>query len=314
MQTYPDIARDLAKFIEKFRDLIRSGHAPEKAVCDLSIEHVYPVNSDRRHTMHLSTLQSPLKVLQNARERLSTLLEDKDEDLDSGCQENNDLMLSVVKQITEVNMKICASLIGGFMEQQIRIPLLKSETDTAHRLSETSSPAAMGTWALFSHSFTELQMMLSKVQGNSILLELADYLSSMSLDKDIKKTSSRSSKYAAKLQFLLQGMQQKTITCSSKYISYSLERQLCDHKKFNKKATVKYLTDNWDKIFKGDALSLVASSHRSLVARWLKWAVLVHDLRESLAKYTCVGVTGLINSGKSRLVSDLFGLQVGGRS
>jgi len=66
----------------------------------------------------------------------------------------------------------------------------------------------------------------------------------------------------------------------------------------------------WDEIFKGDALSLVAKSHRSLVARWIKWAVLVHDLRESLAKYTCVGVTGLVNSGKSYLVSKLFGIEV----
>ena len=73
---------------------------------------------------------------------------------------------------------------------------------------------------------------------------------------------------------------------------------------------VKELVKRWDEIFRWDALSLVAKSHRSLVARWLKWAVLIHDLRESLAKYTCVGVTGLINSGKSCLVSKLFGLQV----
>lgn len=311
LKTYPDIAKNLFAYVER----IRSSRVQQNtAVCGLSIEHVYPVNSTRRHTMRMSTLQSPIEVIRNARDTISSLLEDNTENLESSSpatEENNEKMLKIVKEIREGNMKICASLIGGFMEQQIHIPLIKSEVDTASMLSETLSPAAIGTWALFSYSFDELKDMLSRVQARSpLLLELADYLSSMSLDKDLKKTSCGSSMYATKLQFLLQGMREKTINCSSEYISYSLERQLCDNEKFQKSTSVKDLITNWDKIFERDALSLVAKSHRSLLARWLKWAILVHDLRESLAEYTCVGVTGLINSGKSLLVSKLFGIQV----
>ena len=70
------------------------------------------------------------------------------------------------------------------------------------------------------------------------------------------------------------------------------------------------LVEKWDEIFKGDALSLIAPSHQYITARWLKWAILIHDLRLALAKYTCVGVTGLVNSGKSQLVKKLFGVQV----
>lgn len=268
--------------------------------------------------MHVSTLKSPIEVLRNAREEIASLINSND-DLDSstrGTQSNNEQMLSIVREVIDKNLTMCASLIGGFMEQTIRIPLLKSKEDTAFLLSETSSPVAMGVWALFSLHFNGLQNMLSRMQGNPLLVQIADYISVIISDEDERQASntrlrlSRNSKYAGKLQFLLQGMRGKTISCSSEYISYSLEHQLCNNLKFDKNISVKNLIKDWDKIFKGDALSLVAKSHRSLVARWLKWAILVHDLRESLAQYTCVGVTGLVNSGKSLLVSSLFDLKV----
>ena len=115
--------------------------------------------------------------------------------------------------------------------------------------------------------------------------------------------------YAGKLQFLLQGMQQ-IVTASSQYISYSLERQLYSSKKVDRNETLKHLITQWDKIFKNDALSLIGESHRPLVARWLKWTILIHDLRETLAQYTCIGVTGLVNSGKSLLVQKVFKIEV----
>ena len=307
---YPEIANKLAKY-----SLLNFTNPKHDAVCNLSIEHIYPINSFRRHSVVCSTLQSPLEVLLNSRDELASLMGAAD-DLDSSNQEtppNNDQMLSLVKEVIGHNLKMCASLIGGFMEQTIRIPLLKSKEDTAFLLSKTSSPVAMGVWALFSLHFTDLHNMLSRMQGNPLLVEIADYISVIvSDDKQLTNRSSSKlqSKYAGKLQFLLQGMRGKTISCSSEYISYSLEHQLCNNLKFDKKISVKELIKDWDKIFKGDALSLVAKSHRSLVARWLKWAILVHDLRESLAKYTCVGVTGVVNSGKSLLVSTLFGLNV----
>ena len=66
----------------------------------------------------------------------------------------------------------------------------------------------------------------------------------------------------------------------------------------------------WGKLFEDNILSLVALSHRPLIARWLKWALMVHNLREELARYMAVGVVGLVNSGKSRLVNTLFGIKV----
>ena len=280
-------------------------------ISNLSIEHVYPVDSHRRYATHISTLQSPLEVLRDAREKITSFIEDsqqEDHNTSQGTQSSNEQMLTLVRDINEHILAICAALLGAFMEQQIRIPLIKSEIGTAGVLSEMTSPVAMGVWALFSMGFEELQDKLSSLQGDPLFVEIADYISGV-LSDNLQKPSHRSSKYDGKLQFLLQGIK-RTVSCSSQYISYSLEHQLCSNLKFDKGTTIKKLIDSWDEIFHGDALSLVAKSHRPLIARWLKWAILIHDLRESLAKYTCVGVTGLVNSGKSQLVSRLFGVQV----
>lgn len=298
MRTYPHIANRLERMMKKFV-------FTESIICNLSIEHIYPIHSIRRHSLWIPTLQSPIEVLRSARDEITKLMINDNEDVDSSSQFSNEQMLTLVKQISDNNLKICASLIGSFMENQIKIPFLKSEEGTASKLSEAFSPVAMGVWALFSMSFDKLREMLSGMDGNPLFVEIADYISLIS-----SNDQKRSSKYAGKLQFLLQGMIDKTVTCSSKYISYSLEHQLRNNLKFEKDITIKTLVKDWDKIFKGDALSLIAKSHRSLVARWLKWVVLVHDLRETLAKYTCVGITGLINSGKSCLVSQLFDLEV----
>ena len=309
---------DIAIYLDKLAETIASQAAATRGglnvVCNLNIEQVYPT-SPRRQTVYTRTLKSPVNVLKDAREKLASFVEDITSDVHSvneaqSTETNNEELVEVLKDIQENELQICAALLAGFMEQQIRIPLLKSPADTAKVLSSRTAPVAVGVWALFSLSYTDLQKMLSQTQGNALLVEIADYISGIFHPEENQKQSKTSDrKYAGKLQFLLQGIK-KTVSCSSQYIGYSLEHQLCNNPRFDKSIPLRKLIDNWEKIFKGDALSLVAKSHRPLIARWLKWAVLVHDLREALAKYTCVGVIGLVNSGKSLLVNTLFKLQV----
>lgn len=284
-------------------------------ICGQSIEQVYPGNPFRRHTTRPYTLKPPAQVLKDAREQLADFIEKAQEDLGPDDVQNteaiNEQMLQLVKDICDQDLKICSALLAAFMEEQIiRIPLLKSPMDTAEALSSRTAPVAVGVWALFSMSYSDLQKMLSSTGGNSLIVEIADYIAGI-FDPNLKQPENKhaNSMYAAKLQFLLHGIQ-KTVSCSTQYISYSLEHQLCSNLRFDKSISIKKLIENWDKIFEGDALSLVAKTHRPLISRWLKWAVLVHDLREALASYTCVGVIGLINSGKSQLVSTLFKVEV----
>lgn len=107
----------------------------------------------------------------------------------------------------------------------------------------------------------------------------------------------------------------ETVSCNSHYVSYSLERQLielCKKLDINESTPLETLIHNWDQIFKDNVMSYVVRSHRSLIARWLKWALMIHHLREELARYTAIGVVGLVNSGKSLLVSTLFDIKVNG--
>ena len=289
-----------------------------------SIEHFCPFGL-RRHGLKDCQLRSPLQVLKEAREQLMSFVESSD--VDSSDQENtlaiNAEMVTIVRNIQEKNVKTCAALLAAFMEQTIHIPMLKSNIDTAKFLSSEQASVAMGTWAFISMGFDNIEKILSSSQGSSLMVEVEDYIMGV---HELSKKSCKSEeqtrpisdrRYAAKLNFLVNGIKKNTggrsVTCSTQYISYSLEHhlfKLSQQLNFDKSFSVKQMVEQWDSTFKDDALLLVAKSHRPLIARWLKWALLVHDLREVLASYTCVGVIGLSNSGKSLLVSSLFDIQV----
>lgn len=306
----------LKKIIEQGSRKIESGRSLN-AVCGFNIERVYPIYPSRGSSLHpSSSLQSPMEVLKQTKEKLSSFAEEAKHDSElmpgEGYTEREmtvvDEMLGVVKDIRENHLRICASLLSAFMESQIRIPLLNNPAATAKVLSSKAAPVAMGVWALFSMSFADLQRMLQSTEDNELFIQIADYISGILAESD-KPSQSKDRMYAGKLQFLLRAMQ-ITTCCNRQYISYSLEHQLHKNLKFDPSIPVEELTDKWNTIFKDDALSLVAKPYRSLIARWLKWALLIHDLRESLAKYTCIGVVGLVNSGKSQLVNSLFRVQV----
>ena len=293
-----------------------------------SIEHFCPFGPRRQNDRKEHQLRSPLQALKEAREQLLSFIENSQ--IDATDQENtlavNTEMLRIVRDIQEENLKTCAALLAAFMEQTIRIPMLKSNIDTAKFLSSEQASVAMGTWAFISMGFDNIEKILSSSEGSSLIVEVEDYIMgvhelskklSCKSEEQSRPTKSADRKYAAKLNFLVNGIKKNTggrsVTCSTQYISYSLEHhlfKLSQQLHFDKSLSVKQLVEKWESTFKDDALLLVAKSHRPLIARWLKWALLVHDLRETLASYTSVGVIGLSNSGKSLLVNSLFDIQV----
>lgn len=268
-----------------------------KVVAKMNIGELY--SADGGKSAHF---RSPLQILREGIAKLSTFTE-----VHSLGTANlpNEQMLALITSIFQKDVNLCALLLGAFMEQQIRIPLIHSARNTAETLSSQTAPVAVGVWALFSQNHASLLAKLKSNNRSQLLVDIREYIEGFS--QQIPEDEDRM--YAGKLQFLLHGMQQ-IVTASSQYISYSLEHQLCNNPKFDKKFTLKDLITQWDTIFQNDALSLIGESHRPLVARWLKWTILVHDLREALAKYTCIGVTGFVNSGKSLLVKKLFKIEV----
>jgi GTP-binding protein EngB required for normal cell division len=295
----PDLVKYLNGCVTALLKQRPSVHAVS-AVGSTNIEEVYPIAGTRRKQY----FKSPLQVLREAMQDIEKYTEETQRKNPSRTETSNRRMLNLIYKIYNEDVAVCASLLGAFMEQQIRIPLINdSLKETAEVLSD-AAPVAVGVWALFSQNLRSLQEMLSASNHSALVIEIKEYIESVS-----EQISDYENKmYAGKLQFLLQGIKE-TVTASSQYISYSLEHHLFKNIKFDKNLSLKQLITQWDKLFENDALSLIGRSHRSLVARWLKWTLLVHNLREALAEYTCIGVTGLVNSGKSLLVKELFKIE-----
>ena len=288
---------------------------------ELSIEQLYPVGQKTTTEGELM-LQCPLDILRNGKKQLTSLAMRIQAQAKSSAAVtsytgsksmsslDNSAMLKTVNDIRQKDLAICAALLGGFMEQQeIDIPLVKSHRDRSQALSLRGA-ASVGVWALSSLNYNEIQSIFAQKQ---LLVKIEKYIRAIFSKRSMETPDDQ---YAAKLQFIVQGMT-KTVTCNSQYISYSLERQLtevCNECQIDASMPLKQLVDHWGTLFKKNILSLVALSHRPLIARWLKWALMVHNLREELAKYTAVGVAGLVNSGKSKLVNSLFGIQVSAKN
>ena len=286
-----------------------------KVVCGLNIDLMYPITTPAQQ--HKDVLKSPVDILSAGRKELASLARVVQEELEAHStpvdqlhqrRQYNKQMLETVNRIRREDLATCTSLLGGFMEQQeIDIPLVKSWKDQSAAV-ELSAEATVGVWALFSLKYSDIHPILTQCRGDQLLVKITDYVKAAVS----AQAGADDSQYAAKLQFLVQGMT-KTVTCNSQYISYSLEHQLtelCEELKIDATIPLDTLLSKWGKLVKEKTLSLVAYSYRPLMARWLKWALMVHNLREELAKYTAVGVAGLVNSGKSKLVNTIFGIQV----
>ena len=282
-----------------------------RVICGASIEHLYCTTSHSKSQQKQGIFVSPLDVLRQGNKTLTDL----SKELMSATEKHtstksNAKMLQTVNNIREIDLAICTALLGGFMEQQeLTIPLVKSRSHQSSALA-VSGPASVGVWALSSLKYEDIHPILSQCHGNQLLVRIENYIKAI-FSREVM-FQSKDEQYAAKLQFIVQGLE-KTVTCNSQYVSYSLERQLmeiCKERNIDSETSLDNLEKKWGGLFRENIFSLVALSHRPLIARWLKWALMVHNLREKLAEYTAVGVVGLVNSGKSMLVSSLFKIPV----
>ena len=280
-----------------------------KVICGLSIEQLYFVGYSSETEKSTSHFKSPLDVLRQGNKKLTALA---GEFRAHTTSKNNSKMLDTVNDIRKRSLAICTALLGGFMEQQeIDIPLVKSRKDHSTAFS-VLGPASVGVWALANLKYADISPLLSQCHGDQLLVKIESYVKAIFEREAMNEAESE--QYAAKLQFIVQGLA-TTVTCNSQYVSYSLERQLvevCRDRKIDIDTSLDELIKKWGGLFRENILSHVADSHRPLIARWLKWALMVHNLREKLAQYTAVGVVGLVNSGKSTLVNSLFKINVSG--
>ena len=306
----PDDELIQSKYIDAILSMVRLQlqNYPNIIICETSIEHLYHISS-HSESQQQSLFKSPLDILREGKSTLTRLARELIDAKEKKTSKTyNVMMLKEVNQIREFDLAICTALLGGFMEQQkVQIPLVKSRLNQSLAFA-VQGPASVGVWALSSLKYEDIHPILSRCRGEQLLVSIERYIKTICT----QEVESKDEQYAAKLQFIVQGLK-KTVTYNSQYVSYSLERQLveiCKERSIDSETSLDELNKKWGGFFKENILSLVARTHRSLVARWLKWALMVHSLREKLAEYTAVGVVGLVNSGKSRLVSSLFKIPV----
>ena len=281
------------------------------AVCGINLEVAYPTVISDGLAEH--PLKSPLQILIKGRENMRRLVEassqiviDSNQEMNGSSklsQLYNSAMLTKVNEIRKNALAPCTLLLGSFMEEQIRVPLKKTSFDSARAIA---SAAALGVWALLSLSFGDVKTIINRLPSRSFLVEVTDFIFNK---QDI---STADEYYAGKLQFMVQGIGE-TVGCNSHYVSYSLERQLlelCSKRNIDKSTPLDKLINEWDQIFKDNIMSFVSPSYHGLISRWLKWALMIHHLREELASCSAIGVVGLVNSGKSLLASTLFDIKV----
>ena len=272
-------------------------------------------------------LLSPIEVLKMGRKKLDDLqTEASENDIfrivgksnEEAKRYYNEEMLTIIQNICNDELCICTLLLGGFMEQRIRVPLVDSPLQTAHILQTTEAPPAVGVWALFSLGLLDFEEMCASKKGKAMVIKVEKYIKGI-FGKSSQapnhrpglydgKLPDRSGLYEGKLQFLLQCLNE-TVSCNSNYISYSLEAQLadlCSTRDIKPTTRVTTLVDKWDYYFKKNLLYHVLQPYRPLVARWIIWCLNIHHSRKELASHTTVGIVGLSNSGKSCLVRTLF--------
>lgn len=313
----PNELRDVLRGI--YAKMFNYQHATSrlmKVICGLSIDCLYPIMTMDSQQYHL---QSPMSILHSGKQKLTLLCKDGVHKVTGRPSSKsltsliNSQMLKTVNDIRQNDLSLCTALLGAFMEQQeIDIPLMRSPKDRSKAL-QLSGKASVGVWALSSLKLLDLQQILKQCHGNQqLIVKIESYIQAIIQAQTVLSAKPEDDQYAAKLHFIVQGMK-RSVTCNTQYISYSLERQLadlCSDCNITESFPLERLSEQWDILFEGNILSLVALSHRPLLSRWLKWALVVHKLREKLAEYTAVGVVGLVNSGKSKLVSNLFRIQV----
>ena len=300
---------------EMIQASIKSATESAVAISGMNIASLYEIASGSSPIKDgQSSIKAPIEVLHNARAKLVAIQTQALKDTEM-VQANstgssatttsplrNEEMLHCVNQIMKEEVKVCLRTLFAFMKEIVRVPI-----------SETN-PATL--WKLFNLGASILMSRRPRDGDKAVHLKYAtvsERMRSIAESGSTNKPNELDDKYTAKLQFIAQAAR-RSFTWSRHYRSYWLERQLSQGFRESHNLTaatpLNAFLEQWNDSFKGKELAKVAQSHRSLIARWMKCALMVHEIREGLARYTAVGVAGLVNCGKSSLVKELFGIQV----
>ena len=266
-----------------------------------------------------ATVKSPGCLLKEGKHKLQQLqdraqgaLKSHPMDMNSIAKANNAMLLTYVNKLRSEELHICIQAITAFMEEQVRIPVKDFSLKVSY-------------WQLLKLG---LGIFRRKVANDFVAQYISVSKHIQTIADGTSRTvnpseggSSSNSKYAGKLQFLLRASlhQDESLIFDNNFLMYSLENNLYmrfahsavpEDRRITESTPLEDIVRKWDTLFKDVVMSNVTHSHRHLIARWLKFSLLIHKLRAELYHHTTVGVVGLVNSGKSTLVKKLFRIEV----
>ena len=288
--------------------------SPKVALCGLNLEEVYTAPGDEVSSL---SIEHPLTLIEKGRDELNAL----NKSMSSCLPENaNSEMLEKLNDLRE-NVQTCSALLGSFMEAQVHVPLEWQDDSSAKKIATAAESSGLTVWLMLILPVSYMKTFISRVMAGPRKLIVGAYSFMHNLFHDYTPNyislgespfSSSDSYYSGKLEFLMTSMKRSSSSNKS-FIAYSLERQLvieCAKRHINYKTSLETILEHWDENFPDEALAMVEEDYRPMIARWIKWSLMINQLRESLAEQTAVGVIGLVNSGKSKFVRSMFGIEV----
>ena len=248
----------------------------------------------------LKSIKSPISVLVEGREVLH-----QNNDLPSyqHGEETNlrhlsyDKTMEVLNNARGAQFDLCIGVLCGFMYQHVRVPFTEFNP--------------MTFWKSLRHHIAPY----SDVFKNDTEFWI-------SILKRCQRAISKGSQvaertYDAKLKFLVTNIDPETkahtTPISSEYSMYTLEKklkELCLKREITREKPIERIVSDWKFHFVDCPMEKVALSHQTLISQWIKWSLLLHELRLTLEDHVTIAIPGLVNSGKTQLIRSLFGLDV----
>ena len=215
---------------------------------------------------------SPLDELERARTELEELVKDDYSHPEDAIFKDKSAVARIVADLRYECLSICKALLGEYLERQ-KILVQHGALPKLHDLTEERKLELLSKGEFDETSF---------ILESSLFTTLVDQ------------------PYAAEVGY--------------SFLLESRIAKLCEERNVKEDYPLDTLksVSSWKEIFKGTPLSLIVDSHVPMVACWLKWGLLVNNLRKEISMNfpPAIGVVGLINSGKTKLVHTLFGIKV----
>lgn len=318
-----DMVRYLQQIVD---DAIKHSSGRIPAISGISIKSVFEatekIGSPQSRNSLPAAIKSPICLLKEGQrelQRLQSIARDRlkgqlgaGEEHESFTKANNTMLLDYVNKLRNEELHTCIRTITAFMEEQVRIPI------SDFQLSISYWKLLKLGLGIFRRKVSE-DFVTQYVSVSKHIRGIADE-TGHTVNPD-KSSSISNSKYAGKLQFLLSASLRydEPPLFDDKFLIYSLENHLYTRfargsiprsRRIDESTPLYEIEERWDSLFKDVAMGTVVHSHRRLVARWLKFSLLIHKLRAELSCHATVGIIGLVNSGKSTLVKELFRIEV----